>query len=80
MINVNKIVDRILSLDEGEGDVMLDANLCITYTKRGDIFDQMSFDRRNEFDSDDLYASYTDISEDELEDVVRDAVYTLAAA
>ena len=80
MLSINKLVDKIIALEEGEHDVLLDANLSVSYTKEGNIFSQLAFDRRNNFDSYDLMADYVDVTEEDVEDVVRDAVYALSAA
>ncbi len=80
-VNVNKIVERIMALDEGEEfDIALDEDLRLSYSKRNNIFSSISFNRRNYFDDVEKICDYKDIVEEELEDVVSDAIYTLAAA
>ncbi len=81
MLEVNKIVDVILALDEGEEyDLMLDSDLRVSYSKKDNIFSNISFNRRNYFDDVEKIIDYKDVADEELEDVVSDAIYTLAAA
>lgn len=81
MLEVNKIVDKILALDEGEEyDLMLDSDLRVSYSKKDNIFSNISFNRRNYFDDVEKIIDYKDVADEELEDVVSDAIYTLAAA
>lgn len=81
MISVNKIVDKIMSLDEGEEyDIALDEDLRVSYSKKENIFNQISFNRRRFFDDVEKIADYSDVPNEDVEDVVRDAIYTLAAA
>ncbi len=81
MISVNKIVDKIMALDEGEEyDIALDEDLHVSYSKKENIFNQISFNRRRFFDDVEKIADYSDVPNEDVEDVVRDAIYTLAAA
>ena len=81
MISVNKIVDKIMALDEGEEyDIALDEDLRVSYSKKENIFNQISFNRRRFFDDVEKIADYSDVPNEDVEDVVRDAIYTLVAA
>ncbi len=78
--NVEKICDRIAKLSNGEGEIVLEANLKLEYEKNDDLFTSLSFSRRDEYEDSELLDSYDNVGTEDLEDVVKDALFALNAA